>query len=203
MKPLRIKRGDKPSYVGSLTGVGTKKSPHISFDGGCLHVDKMMPYMRVGATVETYGQSGLGGKIRGIVIDGHIVRYRTEAQSRADDKKMLAKLHKDSIKAYKKALPQMEADYRALPMPFRKRMDRLRLASPDDRHMWESYEMFILTEAVKLAKALKTPAVVEKYRAANYYEQRKMAPEISDGHSDNTHGGMCVMAWRWLKGMKL
>lgn len=202
-RKLEIKKGDKPCYVGPITKVGTKKSPYIGFDGCSLHVDKMEPYMKVGAIVETYGQSNLGGKIRGIVIDGHIVRYRTEAQSALDDSKMIARMHRDSLKAYKKALPALEENYKSLPVKFRLRMDRLREAGPDTRHEWEPYEMFILTEAVKLAKKLKTPAAVEQYKEASYDAQRVMAPEISDGHSGCTHGAMCQLAWRYLKGLQL
>ena len=196
---LKIEKGDKPVYRGRITSVG---ADCISFDGGTIGVGRVRKYMKVGVIVELYGRS-LWSSIRGIVVDGHIVRYRTAAQDDARNDRLAAKFKRDSLGNYKKALPALEASYAELPPAFRKRMDRLRKKNPDTRHEWEAYEMFVVTEAVKLAEALKTPEKVEEFAKADSDTQRTMAPDIVDGHSGNTWGGMCKLAYRHLKGMEL
>ena len=106
----------------------------------------------------------------------------------------------DQIERYEKNKAKLDEDYIFLPELFQKRMDRLRLASPDDRYSWESYEMFILTQAVLIYDTLQNPEDIEEFREGSWDYQKRMVPDLDDGHSGNTFGCATFMALCLSKG---
>lgn len=92
----------------------------------------------------------------------------------------------------------MDADYKSLPEPFKKRIDSFRKSDPNFRVESESYEMFTLKEAVKIAEYAKTPAKVLQFRKFKFEKQMKLA-NISAEHSGNTHGWAIQLAYLLLK----
>jgi hypothetical protein len=91
-----------------------------------------------------------------------------------------------NIADFRKARADLDARYRRLPDCFRKRIDKFRRNNPDFRWRFESYEMLVCDDAVRMADALKTPAEVERFRDLDYKEQRRLVPGLDEGHSGNS-----------------
>ena len=204
---LEIKKNDNEFQEHKLEKVSDydKDSWELKVDGGscicCIKNGNFVP--KKGMKVRFYGR-GFGFPVRGIDIDGHIMYYRTPAQAKEDHKKMCEKWDREAKARFKKNRSKNEKDYQSLPDAFKKRMDRLRLKSPNDRYDWESYEMFILKQAAEFSKYLKTVEEIDKWnKLENFDEQKKTVPTLNDGHSGNTYGAAVYLAKRYLSGMEV
>lgn len=143
---------------------------------------------------------GLGSRIRGVMLDGKPLYYRTEQEEeemwKAEAER--AVVHKKRIfERSKKA--RLDAMYEKLPEVFRARIDRFRTNNPDFRWDMEDYEMFCCTEAVKFAKALKTPEQVEALQKEKWGGPLHKKARVKKGHSGNTFGAARVLAYWFLK----
>ena len=196
---LKIKKTDIEFCEYKLEDVKNCDSDtwELKFDGSaCLGCPKTNFVPEPGMTVRIYGK-GFGYPVRGIEIDGHIMRYRTPKQAEEDHKKMCEKMDQDRIKSFKKNKKNMDKDYDNLPDLFKKRIDKFRNNNPNFRWAYENYEMFCCKEAVKIAKTLKTADEIIKWKDLPWEEQKKIV-DISDGHSGNTMGCAINLACLYL-----
>lgn len=95
------------------------------------------------------------------------------------------------------ARPKLDAQFAALPLAFQQRIERFRRdGGPDWRWQFESYEMFVCAEAVKIAEHCAREHITLRQFAALPYDEQKAAG-ISDGHSGTTFGAAVHLARLW------
>lgn len=153
---------------------------------------KIVPKAR--DAIRIYG--GFGYPIRGVDINGQEVYYRTQNEQDALHHKWVADEKAKRLREYKKTgKRKQDAIYNKLPKVFKQRIDRFRAGNPEFRIEYEGYELFCCTEALKIARALKTKEEVLLFGQLNYDDQRKRV-KFSDGHSGNTFG-MAVRLAHW------
>lgn len=166
-------------------------------DGGYLFVQKYNGTPRVGSRARFYGR-GFGYPVRGIFIDGVQVRYRTRAQheqdmrdhAEADDRRLKDEFERDGS--------ELDARVAALPPVFQARIQRFRQANPNFRWKYERYELFCCEQAVLIAETLRIFAALQEFRALSWEEQRQRVPGLDGGHSGNTFGIACRLAYWYL-----
>jgi len=152
-----------------------------------------------GQVVRFYGK-GIGYSVRGVDIEDFNYYYKTIKQHDEEHKKYSEDLKVERKKSHEENKDKYKAQYDGLPDVVKKRMDRLIKESPDTRYEWESYELYILTEAVKIFNALKTPEAIEKFHKDTFEAQKKAVPDLDEGHSGNTFGGASMFAYKMAKG---
>lgn len=158
-----------------------------------------------------------GFPVRGAIVDGVLIYYRTEAEEQARHKRDVAERQAQRRREFEeKGRAELDAKYNALPPIFQARIDKFRHNNPDFRWEYEGYEMFCCEEAVKLARHLGTVEAMEHYvsltRDTNirtdeaqwhreWEEQKSIdrAAGLADGHSGNTHGTAVALAFWYLK----
>lgn len=145
-------------------------------------------------TIHVYG----GSSIRGVDLNGKKLYYFTDAEIDAERKKRAEAYKKEQEERFEKEKDQLDADFDALPEIFQKRIERFRKNKPTFRVEFESYEMFCCKEAVKIANACKTPEKVKEFKELMSYEEQLEFAEIDDGHSGNTFGCACALAYHYL-----
>lgn len=171
----------------------------ISSGIGCFFCPNAGIEPKKGDTARFYGK-GFGYTVRGLQINGKTVFYRTEAEQRAKDKADAEESDRKRKAEFEtKGKSELDADYALLPLAFQKRLDRFRRNNPDFRWRNEGYEMYVCKQAVAFADALKTPDAVKEFQALPYNKQRKMVEALDDGHSGNTFGAACRLAWLYLR----
>lgn len=156
-----------------------------------------------------------GSTIRGMDINKEKIYYKTDEQLQEERKEWLANNEKEKEERFLKEKDKLDADYNALPEFFQKRIDKFRANNPTFRKDFESYELFTCTEAVKIATALandeeiaKHPDVVgwiEKpvperiklWSNLAWPEQKLIIPTLDEGHSGNTFGMACQLAFHF------
>lgn len=147
---------------------------------GCPKVPGIVP--KAGDTLRAWGR-GFGSTVRGIAINGRIVRYETVAEEKA--RFALEQAERDQRKREEFAAKRQEYDaqYAALPPVFQRRMDRFRTANPDFRWDFEPYEMMVCVDAVAVAEAMKLPETGRRLRAAGIKtkEQGARWPDTPEG----------------------
>lgn len=171
---------------------------------------------RVGDEVLTYGR-GFGYSVRGLVIAGRVIYYRTTAEERERHRAMVEDNQAKRRREFEESgRAELDAKYAALPPVFQARIDKFRHNNPDFRWQYEGYEMFCCEEAVKLARHLGTVEAMEHYVSLTrdvsistdrerwdmeWAEQQAIdkAAGISHDHSGNTHGAMVSLAFWYLK----
>ena len=152
---------------------------------------------KVGDRIKTY--STRGSEIRGVDLNGVRVFYESDEELERERKEWLANNEREKQDSFQKNKAQMDADYETLPENFRKRIDRFRANNDRFRVDYEGYEVFCCKEALKIAAACGTPEKVQEFARAKWEEQKKIVPDLSDGHSGNTFGCACQLAYIHLK----
>lgn len=132
--------------------------------------------------------------ILSIVIDGHIFRYKTLAQDRAEHE---AKIERQRAEE-RARFPEHDAKIARLPEIFQQRIHRFQRA-PFFREDLEGYEIFVAEQAVMLAGRWKTPEKLQRWSQLNYNHKVKLVPELEEaGHSGNSFYFSTVLAWVYL-----
>mgnify|MGYP001564857150 FL=1 len=159
--------------------------------------------VKAGSTIRVYGR-GIGFPFRGIDVDGVEVFYRSAAE---DERFRLAEVEKQHAKEradFYAKIAAHNANYAALPVEFRKRVDGFRATSKDWRWRFEAYEVFTLGEAAKIARRLKTAKAVREFaKLKTWVAQKRRVRTISRDHSGNTFGAAVHFALVWLERPKL
>jgi hypothetical protein len=158
-----------------------------------------LPAPCVGETLRTYGR-GIGSTVRGIVVNGRVYRYLTEAQ---DNERHEAWCREEEAKRERKYAENIvDTDRRvvALPVIFQERIARFRRDGGHRfRRDYEGYELFCCEQAVVIADTLKTVEGISAFHAAPWDEQKRLVPGIDDGHSGNTFGTACLLARAYVE----
>lgn len=162
---------------------------------------------KVGDTARVYGR--LGQVVYGLDLNGHEVYWQTEAERQADRAAMLAKLDREKRERYEADREMNERKVQNLPEPLRLRIERFRAEDKDgEGRLWEAYEIFCCEQAAVIADVLRpklarmtAKEAVEWFRALPYDEQKALG--LDDGHSGNTFGGACTLAFRLLEGINV
>lgn len=166
--------------------------------------------IKVGDTLtiwDGHDQPLMGFMRHGWAHNGELIEWRTPFERIADRVTKLAHYDREQRERMERGAEKRLADYARLPAPLKARIDRFAAQRPD---FWLSgdYELFCCTEAVKIADALRPrvesgedpEAVVKDFRDDLSYDEQKALAGIDDGHSGNTFGGACYLAYALLAG---
>lgn len=153
---------------------------------------------KIGQVARFYG-GGIGRPVRGLDLNGQEVFYRTPEQQ--------AELHAQSVREheakdkveFEQNKVELDAQYQALPEVFQRRIDKFRTNNPDFRWKFEAYEMLVCTQAVMIAEALKTSTAIQSWKDMDFKKQKRLVPDLSNGHSGNTFDAACFLAMLYLE----
>lgn len=164
---------------------------------GCPKVEGL-PAPKVGETIRTYGR-GIGSTVRGIVVNGRVYRYQTEAEEKTAHEQRCREQEAEREQKFADSLPETDRRIAALPEMFRVRMEKFqRDGGHEFRRDYEGYELFCCEEAVKIATALKDRSEDVPAFAKLSWEQQKLIVDLDGGHSGNTFGMACRLAHWYL-----
>jgi hypothetical protein len=158
---------------------------------------QVMP--EVGDTVTLYTKNF--SEVRGVDLNRRTIFYKTDQCLELEREEWLENYRLEKLATFTKQEAKLDRDYSNLPLAFKKRITRFRKESADFRVDSEGYEMFCCTEAVKIAEYCKTPEAVVAFKEDPWDKQKEAG--IEDGHSGNTFGGACNLAYNYLNGMEL
>lgn len=151
----------------------------------------------VGSVVRMWG--GLGRPVRGLMVDGRLIYFRTEQQQR--DRHAAEVEINNAERRHKweqKGRAELAEKYAALPAVFQQRIDKFRANNPDFGWQYEGYEMFVCEQAVVIADALKTADEIAAFAKLDWHQQKLIVPNLDGGHSGNTFGAACRLAQYYL-----
>lgn len=141
---------------------------------------------RPGLLIRLYGR-GTGYPVRGIVIDGVVVRYQTEAEYDAEVERKGAIERASKFDEFETRRADVEARIAGLPANFRARFERFMAANPDFLPEFGDYELMCCEQAVIFADRMSADDL-RRWAKLPHDGQKAMVPEMSDGHSGNTFG---------------
>lgn len=171
----------------------------------------------VGMKARFYGK-GIGYTVRGLFLNGQKVFYRTPEEQEEEGRRQRAADVRRRYAEFEKNKASMDRRYEALPEVFRRRIDKFRKNNPEFRWQYETYELFVCEQAVKIANtvlvrvgaehregdmkhetvAARAAEMLTAFRDATWEEQKRMVPDLDDGHSGNTFGASCALARLYL-----
>lgn len=159
-----------------------------------------------GEKVELLG--GLGYQIRGIFIGGREYRYVTRVEAEAQRVKWLADYERQKREDFEKNIGDWLRRKNALSGPFYQRIQRFE--NKDFVEFWKdsgAYELFTVEQANWLYHlAMTKPDPVDwinEFYNADWEDQKVMFPDLDEGHSGNTFGGMVYLARRVASGEEI
>lgn len=159
---------------------------------------------KVGMKYRTYPK-GLGHTIRGLVVDGVCIFYRTVEEEKERHRQWCADRDAATKAGFEKNKADLDARYDALPDHFKRRLDKFRTNNPDFRWRYEPYELMCCEDAVKIASAMERedvlPGADDKIKAfydLPWDEQKNIVPGLHDGHSGNSFGMAVHLARLYL-----
>lgn len=156
------------------------------------------PIPQVGDRVAVIG--GFGHPFYGVVVEGTLVGWLTPEERDQRHRDMVTAMNERREREFVENEAKLNADYAALPLAFQFRIDQLRAAGGRDwRVQTESYEMFVCTEAAKMAAHFTTVEALERWWRLPHGEQRAEWGGYADGHSGNTFGAACHLAREYLR----
>lgn len=171
----------------------------ITCDGLGFGFEKSLgarPY--VGDTARFY-PGGIGYAVRGLLLNGREVFYRTAAEERVHQLQQQEAREAAQRREFEQTgRAKLDADYATLPSEFKQRLDGFRARNTEFRWRHEGYEMFCCLEALKIAAALKDADRVSDFVGLPWEQQKALVPEISLDHSGNTFGMAARLAYWWL-----
>ena len=164
---------DKQFEEHKLTGVRkSEKGWEITHDGWTMFMDECGITPKVGDVARYYGK-GIGFTVRGLMINGRVAFYRTEAEENARHEQWCRDQEAKRQEDFAKNRPQMDADYAALPAEFQRRLDRFRRNNSSFRWQHEPYELMVCKDAVLIAKTLESGPAIKAFHGKPWAEQIK------------------------------
>ena len=152
---------------------------------------------QVGSAVALYGR-GFGSPCRGMVIDGHVFYYRTEQEDREQREREVAEQTLERWEAYKANTAEREAEIKALPEVFQKRLRRFTDNAPATAWDYQGYELAVCHAALAIAETCATREEVIAFSEAAYEEQITRAPRLGElGLSGNQFGMATRLAYHY------
>ena len=148
-----------------------------------------------GETARLYGK-GFGYPVRGIAIGGRSYRYLTDEQEDARHAAWVEAQHAERQAKLDSERATRDATRAGLPALFRERIEGFIAARPHWRRDYESYELFVCTEAVKIADRFKGDGpAIGGFHGADSAAQKELVPDLDySAHSGNTFGAACHLA---------
>lgn len=148
---------------------------------------------RAGQAIRMYGR-GTGYPVRGIVIDGQVFRYQTEAEHLAEWQRDIDERRRKDRAAYLENRAAQEAEIARLPEPFQRRLNRFLGNAPDTAWAHQGYELAVCQAAVAIAGTVGEG--VQAFRELIYDEQIKRVPLLDTlGLSGNQFEMACRLAY--------
>lgn len=157
---------------------------------------------KAGDAARLYGE-GIGRPVRGLVINGLPVFYRTPEQQAREEEARSTEYHANKRMAFEENKAAQDADYATLPPEFRARIDRFRRNRADWRWEHEPYELSVCKDAVLIAEQFRghtNPAeAISTFHESDWEVQKALIPGLFDGHSGNSFGAACFLARLYLE----
>lgn len=160
----------------------------------------------VGDAVTLWGR-GIGYPVRGLAINGRVLYFETaeeydrRAAAEIAERNRATKAQADAERA------ERDARVAALPAPFRRRIMRFRSHNPDFYWQYEPYEMSACEDAVRIAATVPAGADPARwlgdFNAKSWKEQKRIVPELYDGHSGNSFAMAVRLAHYYLTDERL
>lgn len=186
--------------TGKITRVDEGKSGYtISLGSTCCGLDKRYGVEpKVGDDARIHTKGGPFGVVRGIDLNGNVVFWKSDQQLEKERQDWLDENERKKQQSFKDNKTNMDRRYNNLPGCFQKRIDRFRANNERFRVDYEDYELFCCEEAIKIAEAIGSPEKVKEFGGLNWNEQKKLVPDLSNGHSGNTFGAAVHLAYWFL-----
>ena len=153
---------------------------------------------KIGDKLTVHTKGGEFGTIRGMDLNEVTIFWKTDEELEADRLEWLENNEREKQQKFKENKILLDEQYNELPDCFKKRIDRFRANNPRFRIDYESYELFCCTQAVEIANSLKTADKIQGFMKLNWKQQEILVPKLSDGHSGNTFGCACRLAYLYL-----
>lgn len=168
----------------------------VAHDGWTLFVtsEQCQVEPKPGELMRCYGR-GIGYTVRGVAIGGRTYRYKTEAEQEQAHQDYLAEQQRKKLDALERERPQRDREIAILPEPLRRRIERFQRTLPGWRAEHEPYEIFVCQQAMLIAEGLKTLDALRSFRGLPFEQQKEKVPGLDDGHSGNTFGMSCRLAY--------
>lgn len=173
----------------------------LTHDGWTLWCPKAdgLPAPRVGETLRSY-RRGIGYSVRGIVVNGRVYRYMTEAQEQEQHAEESRQRQAEREQELEANLAETDRRIAALPALFQERIQKFqRDGGHEFRRDYEGYELFCCEQAVVIADTLHTVDAIRAFHTEPWESQKVLVPDLSDGHSGNTFGAACMLARLYLE----
>lgn len=200
-----------------------------TFGVGAEELNGFKPQVGDAVIVYTLGFSS----IRGIVIDGRVIRYTTPEQADAEHEQWKKNLRLERLERYVSKGDSLKARTAALPEPLRERM--YRFANEHGVNFWiedAEYEMAALEGASALLRKVKELGLIQSVDQPtltaggtddavkwindwwdinsdkhdppyDYKKQMELVPDFGEGHSGNTAGAAYALSIRVLEGSEV
>lgn len=136
---------------------------------------------------------------RGIDVNGAPVFFKTDEEMDEQHRQWNEEADNNRKERFKEQKKNLDQAYKELPPIFRKRIRWFRKHNSDFRWRYEEYEILICVDAVKIANKCVTPQAVKDFMAATPEFQRAFLPELGEGHSGNSFGMACRLAYNYLQ----
>lgn len=140
-----------------------------------------------------------GSTIQGVTLRGELLFMKTEQQLEEERQEWVRKHQEEEKAKFRKERKRLDDDYDSLPIEFQRRISWFRAHNPEFRWEFESYEMMVCVEAMRIATTLGTAAKIKKFRKASYKRQREMVPGISEDHSGNSFAAAVQLAMYYVQ----
>jgi len=140
-----------------------------------------------------------GSMIRGVDLRDEALFYKTDAELEVEHEQWVEEREARERKRFEKNRRKLDRQFASLPDVFQRRVSWFRAWNPDFRWKEEAYELSCCVDAVKIAEAMKTPAGVQRFQKMSHAKQQEKVPDLYDGHSGNSFGMACHLAWMYLK----
>jgi hypothetical protein len=154
-----------------------------------------------GDMLTIFGQWGY--PFHGQALNGKVLWYESPDEEEAVRQETNRKADEKRRADFEKNRAKLDADYNSLPETFQARIDKFRNTNPDFRWQHEAYEMSCCVDAIKIAEYCidhgEGDTVADRvlaYQDLPSKEQKKAG--IFDGHSGNSFGFACRLAYRWV-----
>lgn len=153
---------------------------------------------KIGDHLRVYGS--LGYAFHGQALNGTLLWYRTIAEAETDRLQQIEETNAGYRERFEADRERLDSDYESLPPTLRLRIDGMRARNEDFRWRFESYEMFVSTQAALLAAwadvgdLAESVARIEGFNDSHYSDQYAMVDGWSDAHSGNTYSAAVHLA---------
>jgi hypothetical protein len=195
---------ERQEHVIDRVDGGGERGWTVCFDGGtCCGMpasDLITP--KVGDTITLWGR-GFGFSFRGQAINDVVVWYRDEIEDRQHHAEELRKREAEQRADYETKRAELDAVIAVLPEVFQRRIAGYLERNHDFGWKFLAYELSCCQDAVKIAAKCGDGDGVIAFQKLSWEQQKMAIPDLFDGHSGNSFGFACRMAFVYLTNPEL